>query len=116
MKSRLLVALFCVGLLFFFQAGVLVAVFQSTSRAELERAKPRTDDDYQAALSYHNAMVSFIGEQRAGELVASVGGSLFVCLGCWMLALYLKTRRLERRLDELERDKMGTQADSGQSL
>ncbi len=114
MKSRWPVGLFCLGLLFFFQAGAAVELFLSRSRAEFERDKPRADD-YRAMAAFPNRMASYIAEQDTGQLVISVTGSLFGCLGCWMFVLYMKTRRLERRLAELERDKTAAQADSGQS-
>ena len=75
--------LFVLGVLFFVQAGIISTQFPLTEpspwRLEL--------------------MDLYVREVRISQCVTGLSGSLFGCLGCWLLALYLKIRKLEREIN-----------------
>lgn len=102
MNGWLSKALFVIGLAFFVQGGLSLELFNLRSRREMPD-KP----DYAA-------MELVVAEMRTGSLVGSVTGSLFGCLGSWLLLLYLKTRKLENEIVEL-RSQARTSSTSGLS-
>ena len=82
MKTRGISALFVLGLLFFVQSAVI---------ASLSLGKAPTDP---------LELYAYITMRQIWQLVTSLDRSLFGCLACWLLALYLRTKRLEREINE----------------
>jgi hypothetical protein len=91
MKRSLALSLFLIGAMFLLFAGIQVAEYRAESKPEPDRA----------ALYY--------SECRTAELVRRVAGSLTGCFGSWLLLLYLRIRKLERQIPELQR--IGSQND-----
>jgi hypothetical protein len=84
MKLRNISILFIVGLLFFLQAGIIVSINPL--------GEPPTDP-----VGFRSYIEAFTIWQR----IKSVDGSLIGCVGCWMISLYLRTKRLEREIEQL---------------
>ena len=88
MKSTGSVLLFWLGLIFIIEGGVALQLYCAHARAAAE-----FDAD-------HIRMAAL--ETGVGNLVGAVIGGVAGCLGSWSLALFLKIRKLERRILELE--------------
>jgi hypothetical protein len=99
MKGRLMLILFVLGLLFFIQAAII-------SLVQFPRA------EYPPNLE---PMHLYIRELQLSEGVKSLIGSLFGCLACWILGLYLRTRRLEREVNAY-RESPSTSDMGGESI
>ena len=84
MKKRGISVLFAVGVFFFLQACA-IAGFQFPSA------------EYPANLE---PMHLYVRQLEITQAVNALVGSLVGCVGCWMLALYLRTKRLEREINE----------------
>jgi hypothetical protein len=81
MKPPRLSILFILGVLFFIQAGIIATRFPSgETRTDVESTKQH------------------VRELCISQWVTSLSGSLAGCLGCWLLALHLRTRKLEREI------------------
>ena len=81
--------LICLGLAFLLQAVILMTLFLAESRKNVDPA------DY-------DAVRLSVVENRTGQMVSSVVGSLTGCFGSLLLLLYLKIRKLERQILELK--------------
>ena len=82
MKRRGIPVLFILGLFFFIQAGI-ISIVQFPKAEYPPNLEP---------------MHLYLRELQLSEGVKSLTGSLFGCLGCWILGSYLRTRRLEREI------------------
>jgi len=79
------ILLIVVGVLFLFQTWILMALFLAESRKNIDPS------------NLANVELSIV-ENRTGQMVTSVVGSLIGCFGSWLLLLYLKIRRLEHQM------------------
>ena len=82
MNKRGIFVLFVLGLLLFVESAIIASKFP------LGEVPPDL-----APISL------YIREIRISQLATSLNGSLFGCLACWLWALYLRTRWLEREIN-----------------
>ena len=82
MKNRGIFALVILGLLSLVQGGIIAA------QSPMGEAPPGVD-----------ARRMYVLDVRISQYVTGLSRSLFGCLACWLLALYLRTRRLEQEIN-----------------
>jgi hypothetical protein len=89
--SKLHIFLVAVGVLLLAQTGLIEYQFW-------------VQNVYNADVGSAEKMEKVVMAVQTAQLVGSSLGSLFGCLGSWLLVLYLKVRRLEKQLGELRQE------------
>jgi hypothetical protein len=88
-------ALCIVGIIFFIKAGIVIHFFA-------KEPPPVNSEDYKQMSQYGEQWSQYVFESRIQQLVENVYGSVLVCLGSFLLLVYLKVRALEKRVAELQ--------------